>query len=275
MRELPKISVITVSLNSAATIESTINSVASQNYPNIEYIIVDGLSSDNTLEIVRRYGEVVHTVLAEKDDGIYDAMNKGIARVTGELVGIINADDYYASPEVLARVARAFENPEIMCCYGDLEYVKTAGEASCGCYGSGSGLKGTNPGFVKVVRYWRSGPYRSDLFYWGWMPPHPTFFVRRSLYECFGTFRTDMGSAADYELMLRFLLKYGQRAAYIPEVLVKMRTGGASGTSLAARFAANRMDRRAWTLNALTPYPWTMLCKPLRKVGQFLLKRDA
>jgi glycosyltransferase len=124
----------------------------------------------------------------------------------------------------------------------------------------------------KVVRVWRSGGFAPGKFYWGWMPPHPTFFVRRSVYQRLGGFNLDLGSAADYELMLRFLVRHRLKTAYIPEVLVKMRTGGISNRSLLNRLKANRMDRRAWEVNGLRPYPWTLPLKPLRKIGQWLVK---
>ena len=266
------ISIITATYNAAATIASCLQSVISQTHP-VEHIIIDGASTDATLPLVREITPHAR-ILSELDQGIYDAMNKGIALATGEVIGTLNADDFYASPHILAQVAAAFEDPEVMCCYGDLEYVKEC--SRFGVKGSRSGVQdltsvtepGTLHGFT-VVRYWKSGRYTFRSFYWGWMPPHPTFFVRRSVYEQFGVFRLDLGSAADYELMLRLLLKYGLKTAYIPKVLVQMRTGGASNETLTARIKANRMDRRAWEVNGLIPYPWTLYCKPLRKVGQF------
>jgi len=216
-------------------------------------------------------------------------MNKGIAMATGEVIGILNADDFYASPGVLAKVAQVFEDPEVMCCYGDLEYVAAADEGR-GLRDEGAiqnskfntsthfdvvQYKSLSAGIqnFKVVRYWHSGTFTPRSFYWGWMPPHPTFFVRKSVYERFGNFRLDMGSAADYEMMLRLLQKHGLRTVYIPDVLVRMRVGGASNASLTARTKANLMDRRAWEVNGLKPYPWTLFCKPLRKVGQYFRRR--
>lgn len=256
------VSVVTVSYNAAATIADCLRSVAIQTFPS-EHFIIDGASTDNTLAIISAI--TPHAcIISEPDNGIYDAMNKGIAQTTGEIIGILNADDFYASPNVLALVTRAFEDPEVMCCYGDLEYVQETGKTL-----GGSGEK-ENQSF-KVVRYWQSEQHSSRSFYWGWMPPHPTFFVRRCVYERFGMFRLDMGSAADYELMLRFLLKNNLKTAYIPDVLVRMRVGGASNGSLQARLKANAMDRQAWKVNGLKPYPWSLLCKPLRKLSQYFL----
>jgi glycosyltransferase len=181
---------------------------------------------------------------------VYAALNSGIAASGGEIVGILHADDFYPAVDVLQQVAAAFEDPQIGACYGDLCYVDR-----------------DNPD--RLVRYWQAGSFSPARFRHGWMPPHPTFFLRRELYERFGGYRTDLGTAADYELMLRMLLRHGVRAVYIPKVLVHMRVGGASNRSLAARLAANRMDRAAWRVNDLRPLPWTTLAKPLRKVGQW------
>ena len=130
--------------------------------------------------------------------------------------------------------------------------------------------QGTSSRDYKIVRYWRSGEFDARKFYWGWMPPHPTFFVRRSVYERYGYFNLEMGTEADYELMLRFLVKHGVSSEYLPEIIVKMRSGGASNVTLGSRLRANRMDRKAWEVNGLAPYPWTLLMKPLRKVGQWV-----
>jgi len=174
--------------------------------------------------------------------------------VKGEVVGILHADDVYASSSVLDQVAEVFQNPNVDACYGDLCYVRESHVQT------------------KVVRYWRSGEFNSRKFYMGWMPPHPTFFVRKSVYDKYGLFNLNLGTAADYELMLRFLVKHRINPSYIPEVLVHMRTGGMSNASVSNRFKANRMDRRAWKLNGLKPYPWTIPMKPIRKVSQWLKK---
>ena len=244
-----KISIITATYNSAGTVEDTLKSIASQRYPVIEHIIVDGLSKDNTLDIVAKYSHVA-TVIAEKDKGIYDAMNKGIAAASGDVIGILNSDDLYAHDEVLTRVMDLFQNEEVQAVYGDLQYVAA-------------------DNINKVVRTWVAGPYTLSSFYYGWMPPHPTFFVRREVYEKYGQFHLGLRTAADYEIMLRLLLKHQLKAAYIPELMVKMRAGGASNASLKHRINANKEDQRAWELNGLKPYFFTLLLKPLRKVVQF------
>ena len=245
---MTSISVITVSYNSGATIRDCLESVGAQSVLP-EHIVIDGGSSDDTLAIVSSYSHV-RKVVSEPDHGMYHAMNKGIALASGEVIGILNSDDLYADPEVLSRVARVFADPKVDACYGDLIYVG-AGDTA------------------KVVRHWKSGSFTRSSFYRGWMPPHPTFFVRRSVYQRFGGFNREMGSAADYELMLRLLLKHEISGAYIPEILVKMRTGGVSNASFLNRIKANRMDRKAWRINRLKPYPWTLYLKPLRKIGQF------
>ena len=244
-----KISVITTVLNGADTIRGCIKSIQSQTVP-VKHIIIDGGSSDRTLEIIEEYKSDTALVVSEPDNGIYDAMNKGLRFVAGDVVGILNADDFYADSTVLEKVAYAFADKKVDACYGDLIYIDS---------------KNTD----KVFRYWRAGEFKPEKFYWGWMPPHPTFFVRRDIYEKYGLFNLGLGSAADYELMLRLLLKNRISVAYIPEILVKMRVGGASNASLRKRIKANKMDRRAWEINGLKPYPWTLWMKPLRKIPQW------
>ncbi len=246
------VSIITATFNSAATVEETMRSVAGQDYPFIEHIIVDGQSGDETLQIVNRFSHTA-LVVCEKDSGIYDAMNKGIRVSRGDIVGILNSDDVYAHPEVISRIVDVFQDESVQVCYADLQYIHLHDPS-------------------RITRTWKSGNFRTSSFYWGWMPPHPTFFVRRSVYEQVGLFETSLRSASDYEMMLRILLKNKMRACYIPEVLVKMRTGGISNQSLANRFRANREDRRAWRMNDLRPYFFTLYLKPIRKIAQFFKK---
>jgi len=249
---LKTLSLITVTHNAADTLADCLDSVARQQIP-LEHILVDGASTDHTLAIAQAHRPSLSHILSEPDRGPYDAMNKGIQLAQGEILGILNADDTYASDTVLQQVLAVFSDPTVEACYGDLHYVKRE-----------------NP--KRIVRYWKAGAYDPKKFYWGWMPPHPTFFVRRSLYERFGLFNLDLGSAADYEIMLRFLLKGGAKAVYLSQVLVKMRVGGLSNRTLAHRLRANRMDRQAWMVNGLKPYPGTLALKPLRKLGQWLFR---
>jgi len=245
-----KISIITATYNSAATVENTLNCINSQSHPLIEHIIIDGFSTDNTLEIVKRFPHV-HTIISERDSGIYEAMNKGIAIATGDIIGILNSDDVYVSKDVLSNVANVFEDDHIDVCYADLQYVQANNTS-------------------KVVRKWKSGSFSEKSFYLGWMPPHPTFFVRRRVYDTVGLFNTSLKSAADYEIMLRILVKNKMTAHYMPVVIVSMNTGGISNASFRNRIRANREDRIAWKLNGLRPYFFTLYLKPLRKITQFL-----
>ena len=247
-----KISIITAVLNNRFHLRDCITSVSSQSYPNVEHIVVDGGSSDGTLDVIRENDKKIAQWISEPDQGIYDAMNKGISLARGDVIGILNADDFYANAHVLSKAALVFCDDNVWSCYGDLQYVSPENT-------------------LRVVRYWHSGHYHVKNFYWGWMPPHPTFFVRRDVYEKYGLFNLSLGSAADYELMLRFLLRYRITTTYIPEVLVKMRQGGTSNASLRNRLRANLMDRMAWTINGVKPYPWTLYLKPLRKFGQFIV----
>jgi glycosyltransferase len=245
-----RISIITPTFNSAATVKDTLESVRLQDYSDIEHIIVDGGSTDDTLKILRDYPHVKKWV-SEKDGGIYDAMNKGIRMATGDVIGILNSDDVYTNSKILTKIAGCFNDKNTQTVYGDLQYVKACD-------------------LDKVIRYWRSGHFKRTSFYYGWMPPHPTFFVRKEVYEKAGLFNLSLRNSADYEFMLRTLFKMGYCATYLPEVIVKMRAGGASNASFKHRLRANREDRQAWKINELNPYFFTTFLKPLRKVFQFI-----
>ena len=248
-----KISIITVAYNAEATIAEAVASVVSQRQDGfeLEYIIVDGASTDETLAALEPHRDGIALIISEPDRGLYDAMNKGVAAATGDFIGILNADDTYAHNGVLAAVAARLEETGADALYGDLDYVAA----------DGSG---------RVVRRWRSGEMGPRSFLRGWMPPHPTFFLARSMYTNHGVYSLELGSAADYELMLRMLHKHGVSATYLPDVLVKMRTGGMSNASWGNRLRANSEDRRAWRMNGLRPMPWTLVMKPLRKLGQWM-----
>lgn len=246
---MKKLSIITVTYNSGETLCDCLHSLRAQTMP-FQHICVDGGSTDGTVDLLRKNGFSDSKLISEPDKGIYDAMNRGIKMVDGEIVGILNSDDFYGYSEVLADVAAVFEDPMVEACYGDLVYVDRE-----------------TPD--RIVRYWKSGDYALRKFYWGWMVPHPTFFVRKSVYERYGGFKLDLGSAADYEIMLRFLVKHKATVRYINKILVKMRTGGVSNSSVQNRIEANRMDRLAWQVNGLRPYPWTLYLKPLRKIAQW------
>ncbi len=245
-----KITVITVCLNAEETIADTIESIRSQSYSDIEYIVADGGSTDETLSIIERNRDVISVLLTGPDNGMYDAANKAVKAATGDVVGMLNADDYYADNDVLNDVALSMVDG-IDAVYGDLHYVDRAPPHS-------------------IKRNWVSGAYDRNAFLLGWMPPHPTFFLRKSAYEAHGLFRTDFRSAADYELMLRMLYKHSLKPGYLNRVIVKMREGGTSNASIANRLRANREDRRAWTINGLEAAWYTLYLKPLSKLRQFI-----
>ena len=248
-----KVSIITVCYNSASTIEATILSVANQTYQNIEYLIVDGNSKDTTVEIIKKHNATVAKWISEKDNGIYDAMNKGVEMATGEIIGILNADDVFANNKVVENIVKYFADDSIDALYADLKYVQ-------------------RDDITKVIRFWKSGEYREGKFYNGWMPPHPTLYLRKSIYQKYGNYRTDMPSAADYELMLRMIHVHKIKLAYYPEVTVLMREGGLSNRSIENRIKANRDDKRAWEVNNVSPKFYTLFMKPLSKILQFIIK---
>ncbi len=215
-----KITLITVCYNAVATIEDTIRSVNSQTHPNVEYIVIDGSSSDGTLEILDTYKSNISKLISEKDNGIYDAMNKGLALANGEVVGFLNSDDIFACSTVLEQVANVFSNPEVSLCFADLVYVKKNNTE-------------------KIVRYWKSSEYIHGAFSRGWSPAHPTFYARKSVYENYGTFNASFKLAADIDLMMRFLEKAKLVSEYVPEVWVKMRMGGETNKSIKNIFNQN------------------------------------
>lgn len=249
-----KFSIITVSYDARHTIRSTIESVLSQQIEEVEYIIVDGLSKDGTIEIIRQFQEKITHWISEPDNGIYDAMNKGLSMATGDVIGILNADDFYSRPDVLDRVQQFFfQNPGIDGLYSDLVYVDQY-----------------NPS--KIIRLWKAGHFNPKSFHWGWMPPHPTVFLRREVYQSVGNFNLQFRSAADYEFILRACLKFGKKLHYLPGVVVHMRAGGLSNASLKNRLKANAEDRLAWKVNRLNGGLLASVLKPFRKIIQFLDK---
>lgn len=249
-----KVSIITVVYNGGHCIKKCIDSVIKQTYPDIEYIIVDGNSKDDTLSIVNQYRDQVDKVISEPDKGIYDAMNKGIQAATGELIGILNADDEYATSDIIEEVVKTLRVSNTDALYGNLEYVKHIDDTK-----------------YKTVRKWISGTYKEGDFLLGWMPPHPTFFVKKHIYTQYGTFRLDLGSAADYELMLRFIHKHKISLTYLNRTMTLMTVGGVSNRTLKNRIEANKNDRKSWKVNNLEPNLLTLYLKPLRKVLQFLI----
>ena len=249
----PKISIITVSYNSQCTIKHTIDSFSSQTYKNKEYILIDGASMDWTLDILDFKKDEIDNFVSEPDGGIYDAMNKGIKAANGDIVGILNSDDFYYNQDVLSKVAKVFEDTDCDCLYGDLVFVNKVDAR-------------------KIVRYWKSGKFKKNHLTKGWMLPHPTFFVKKEIYQKYGLYNTTLKSAADYEMILRLLHKEKIIVEYIPEILIKMRMGGESNASIWNRLKGNNEDNIAWDLNGLKKPPFIRFIKPFRKISQFFRK---
>ena len=249
-----KISVLTATYRCEDTIADCLESIAQQTHPDVEHIVIDGAGPDGTLGILEQHRGRIAQLVSERDDGLYDALNKGLALCTGEVVGFLHADDLYADDGVLARIAAAFADPAVMACYGDLVYVRRQDTE-------------------RVVRYWRAGEFSPAKLRLGWMPPHPTFFARRSLYQRFGGFDTDFRIAADYESLLRMLTALEGKVTYLPELLVRMRLGGASNRSLGQMIRKSREDYRAIRRHRQGGIV-TLLCKNLSKLGQFVAHPD-
>jgi glycosyltransferase involved in cell wall biosynthesis len=226
-----------------------VDAVARQVHGDIEHVVIDGASTDGTAEVLERCRSRIDVLVSEKDQGIYDALNKGIALASGEVIGFLHADDLFADDRVISRIAAAFADPAVDAVYGDLVYV---------------GRDDTQ----RVIRHWRAGPFSRDRLAWGWMPPHPTFYVRRRVYEELGMFDTRHRIAADYDCMLRFLGRGAVVPAYIPEVLVKMRVGGASNRSIANILRKSREDYLALRSNGVGGIG-ALAWKNLRKIPQF------
>lgn len=244
-----KISVITAVYNAKDTIVDAIESTLNQSYPNVETIIIDGGSTDGTKEILEKYRNSFSLFISEPDDGIYDALNKGIKYATGDVVGFLHADDLYENKRVLSCVAEAFSVPEIDGVYGDLVYVNK-----------------NEPD--KVIRYWKSGNYSRSKLKHGWMPPHPTFYVRKSVFDQLGLYDTSFKISADYDAMLRFL-QSGIRCEYIPRVLVKMRVGGMSNRSFKNIITKMNEDYKAIRNNNVGGVG-TLVLKNVSKIQQFI-----
>lgn len=248
-----KISIITVVRNNKDTIRDAIESVLNQTHNEIEYIIVDGASTDGTVEIVQSYGNKITKFISEPDKGLYDAMNKGIMLATGEVIGILNSDDIYIDEFVIEEVVKVFEEKEIDSLFADLVYVKP-------------------DNLNKIVRYYDSSQFSREKFAYGWMPAHPTFFVKRSAYEQYGLFKTDYKIAADYELLVRFLYKYKLTYFYIQKPIIKMRVGGISTSGLKSNWVLNQEIIRACHDNGVKTNLFKVLSKyPQKFMG--LLKR--
>ena len=247
-----KITIITVVFNGAKYIRSAIQSVLSQDYDNIEYIVIDGGSTDGTVNIVKEYQDKISVFISEPDEGIYDAMNKGIALATGNVIGILNSDDFYIDEFVIEKVVKEFEEKNVDSVYADLVYVEP---------------KNLN----KTVRYYDSSKFNPSKFSYGWMPAHPTFFVKKDTYEKHGVFRTDLKIAADFDILIRFLLTHKISYSYMQEVLVKMRVGGVS-TSFNSIWINNIETLRVCRDNGIKTNIFKILSKYPAKISGLLKK---
>lgn len=245
-----KISIITITFNSEKSLEKTIQSVISQDYDDIEYIIVDGKSTDSTLDIVEKHKQHVDILISEKDKGIYDALNKGINAATGDVIGFIHSDDIFNDDYVVSQVSNALVKPETDAVYGDLQYVAEGN-------------------FMRVIRNWKSGEYKRWNLKLGWMPPHPTFFCKKKIYDTYGGFDLSYKISADYDIMMRYLGKYNISLKYIPHVLTKMQLGGVSNRSLKTIIRKSREDIRAARKNKIG-FLYPIFFKNVRKITQFI-----
>jgi len=244
-----KLSIITVVHNRADTIGMAIESLQAQSHEDFEHLIMDAASTDGTIRIVENLADERTILESGPDEGIYDALNHGMASATGEVVGVLHSDDFFAGPDVLAMVAEAFRDPAVDAVYGDLHYVAK-----------------DNPG--RIIRNWRSGEFRPAALRWGWMPPHPALFLRRCVTERHGLYDRNFRIAADYDAILRYFSQPGFRAAYVPEVFVKMRMGGESNRSLERILLKSREDYRALRKNNVGGIA-ALLSKNTRKFRQF------
>lgn len=245
-----KVSIITATYNSAATLADTLASLDSQSYADIEYIIIDGASKDSTIELITSTSRRVTTIISEPDKGIYDALNKGIQAATGDIIGFLHSDDIFAYPDVITDVVARFKENHCDAVYGDLEYV-------------------SKDDVTKVVRRWKSGEFSRFKMQLGWMPPHPSFYMKRELYLHWGSFNLDYKISADYDSLIRYLWTHNAKLNYLPKVLTKMRVGGMSNRSLSNIVQKSKEDIRAMRNNGLL-WPVVLLCKNFSKLPQFL-----
>lgn len=251
MQNSPSVSIITTVLNNKNFIESAIKSILNQSYKNIEYIIIDGGSVDGTIEIVEKYKDKIVKFISEPDKGIYDAMNKGIRLASGDIIGILNSDDFYSDNNVISTIIKEFETKDVDSVFADLVYINRNNSQ-------------------KIVRYYSSSNFNPKKFAYGWMPAHPTFFVKRKIYEKYGLFKTDYEIASDYELLVRFLARYRISYSYIPQVIIKMRTGGLSTRTLKSNWILNKEILRACDENGIKTNIFKVLSKYTTKIFQLI-----
>ncbi|NQY67634.1 MAG: glycosyltransferase [Flavobacteriales bacterium] len=246
-----KVSIITICYNNGDSIKQTIDSVVNQDYAEIEYIIIDGASTDNSMDVVRSFGNKIAKVISEPDKGIYDAMNKGVFSATGEVIGLGNAEDMLNSRDCISEIVTKFKETDADIVYGDLVVVKPENQE-------------------KIIRYWRTGEFNREAFKDGWMTPHMATYIKKEIYEVYGGFSLNFKISADYELMLRFMYKHNTKCVYLPKVIVKMLAGGVSNNSLMNYWVSNYEVYKSWKINNLAISPLIIIRKPLSKVFQFL-----
>lgn len=248
-----RISIITATYNSAASIKDCLSSVNIQTFQNIEHIIIDGASTDNTLEIIKSTPNRITKIISEPDRGIYDAMNKGIAIATGDIIGILNSDDFLASEDILELIAKTFEQNKGDAIFGNLDFVASNNTE-------------------KVIRKWKSTPFKQGSFAKGWHSPHPTFYVRREIYEKYGMFDVSLNVSADFEIMLRFIERYKIKTHYLDRVIVKMRYGGESTGSIRKIIRGNRNIIKAFKKNGIKVSPFYPFIRLVPKLKEFTIK---
>lgn len=249
-----RVSIITVSYNSASTIADTIDSILSQSFKDIEYVVIDGASSDRTKDIVTSFGNRIAKFISEPDEGLYDAINKGIRIATGDVVGILNSDDFFPNDRVVEKIARAFEENEIDAVIGDVQFVSPADTS-------------------KIVRFFSSRKFTLEKLRFGYMPPHPSFYVKREFYEKYGYYKTDYKIAADYELVLRFFLIHHIKYKYIEMPFVTMRSGGVSNETIGSNITLNKEIARACRENGVKTNFLFIYSKYFTKIFQFFGNR--
>ena len=245
-----KITIITASFNNNKTIAQCIESVINQNYSNIEYIIIDGKSTDNTVAIAKNYSDKISRIISEADEGMYFALNKGIKIASGDIIGFLHADDFYSNNSVIENVISYFEKFKTDSVYGNLQYVKKESEN-------------------RIIRNWTAGEFKFENLKNGWMPPHPSFFVKKEVYRKFGLFNTNYKIASDYDLMIRFLGKHKITTSYLPEVIVQMRWGGKSNKNIRNIITKSKEDYNAIKTNEIGGLK-TLFLKNFSKLKQFL-----
>jgi glycosyltransferase len=245
-----KTSIITICFNSETTIRDTLDSIKHQDYTNIEYIIIDGGSTDNTLKILEEYSGIINVLVSEKDKGLYDAINKGISNASGDIIGLLHSDDVFSSPEIVSDLVKKIQDENLDGVYGDLQYVVK---------------NNTN----KIIRYWKSCEFKPNLLSKGWMPAHPTLFLRKEVYLNHGVFNKSFKIAADYDFMLRIFKDSDLKFGYLPKTVTKMRVGGASNRSLINIIKKTKEDYRAIRSNNIGTFT-TLILKNISKIKQFL-----